>query len=189
MLLHIKTLIDKLGLGFPNSWFLTFGLAVVWFGLMFAYSPLADRLASRWIRKPPTLGAFRGIQQSKSRLIAGIVVAWLLGGFLEELIFRGIVLKSVESWLAAWLIQPIAIIFAICVAAFGAGLFHFYQGPRAMLIITQLSILFGILFVVSGYNLWAVMICHGLYDTVAFIKFANKKSKYSDLDRNAENNP
>jgi hypothetical protein len=26
-------------------------------------------------------------------------------------------------------------------------------------------------------------LCHGLYDTIAFIRFANKKSKYSDLDR------
>ena len=26
------------------------------------------------------------------------------------------------------------------------------------------------------------MLCHGLYDTVAFIRFANKKSKYSNLE-------
>jgi len=41
---------------------------------------------------------------------------------------------------------------------------------------------FGVLFVVSGYNLWTVMLCHGLYDTIAFVRFANKKSKYSDLE-------
>ncbi len=52
----------------------------------------------------------------------------------------------------------------------------------AMVIISQLSALFGILFVISGYNLWAVMLCHGLYDTIAFVRFANKQSKYSDLD-------
>jgi hypothetical protein len=42
-------------------------------------------------------------------------------------------------------------------------------------------VLFGVLFVVSGYNLLAVMLCHGMYDTIAFIMFANKKSKYSDI--------
>jgi hypothetical protein len=46
-------------------------------------------------------------------------------------------------------------------------------------IITQLSSLFGLLMVVSGYNLWAVIIGHCLYDTVAFIRFANGKSRYS----------
>jgi membrane protease YdiL (CAAX protease family) len=60
---------------------------------------------------------------------------------------------------------------------------HSYQGPRAMLLITQLSLLLGVLFVVSGYNLWAVMLCHGLYDSIAFIKFATKKSKYSQIDQ------
>jgi membrane protease YdiL (CAAX protease family) len=172
----------QLGLGVPDSWWPTLGFAVVWLGLTYAYSPVADWLASRFFDQPPTLDSFRAIQESRVKLIAGIVAAWLLGGILEELVFRGIVLRSVESLLSASFIAPIATGFAVCVAAAGAGLMHLYQGPRAAVIITQLSVLFGILFVLSGYNLWAVMLCHGLYDTVAFIRFANKKSKYSNLD-------
>lgn len=178
-----KVTLNELGLGIANSWLPTIGFALTWLGLMLAYTPLADWLATRWVDKPPTLGAFRVIQQSKGKLIAGIVAAWVLGAILEELIFRGIVLKSVESLLTAWLIEPIATGVAVAIAALGAGLIHFYQGPRAMVIVTQLSVLFGVLFIVSGYNLWAVMLCHGLYDTVAFVRFANKKSKYSNLDR------
>jgi membrane protease YdiL (CAAX protease family) len=178
--------LDELGLGIANSWLPTIGFALAWLGLMVAYSPLADWLATRWVAQPPTLESFGVIQQSKGKLIAGIVVAWVLGGILEELIARGIVLKSVESLLTPWLIEPIAAAVAVCTAALGAGLMHFYQGPRAVAIITQLSVLFGVLFVVSGYNLWAVMLCHGLYDTIAFIRFANKKSKYSDLDRDQD---
>lgn len=147
--------------------------------------PIADWLASRWFHKPPTLGAFRAIQQSKGQLIIGIIVAWLLGGVLEEFVFRGLVLRSVEFILAARLPPLMATVVAIGVAAFGATLFHFYQGSRAMVIIFQLSILFGVLFVVSGYNLWTVMLCHGLYDTIAFIRFANKKSKYSNLEESS----
>jgi membrane protease YdiL (CAAX protease family) len=178
-----RVTLDELGLGSAHSWLSTIGFALVWLGMMVAYSPLADWLATRWVDKPPTLESFRVIQQSTGKLIAGIVVAWLLGGVLEELVFRGIVLKSVESLLTAWLIEPIAAGVAVCIAASGAGLIHFYQGPRATIIVTQLSVLFGVLFVISGYNLWAVMLCHGLYDTIAFVRFANKKSKYANLDR------
>jgi membrane protease YdiL (CAAX protease family) len=174
---------NELGLGNTHHWLPTIGFALVWLGVVFAYSPLADWLASRWFAKPPTLETFHGIQQSKAKLIAGIAAAWVLGGILEELIARGIVLKSIESLLSAWTSEPFAACVAICIAALGAGLIHLYQGLRAVAIVTQLSVLFGILFVVSGYNLWAVMLCHGLYDTVAFIRFANKKSKYSKLDR------
>lgn len=160
----------------------TIALVVVWLALMLAYSPVADRIATRMFAAPPTLGAFRALQESRAKLVAGIVVAWILGGFLEELVFRGIVLKAIEAEASRWIAGPVAALIAICVAAAGAGVMHLYQGPRAAIIITQLSILFGVLFVISGYNLWAVILCHGLYDTIAFIRFANKKSKYSDLD-------
>ena len=143
---------------------------------------MADKLATRFYEEPPTLDTFASLQESKAKLIAGIVAAWVLGGILEELIVRGIVLLSVETMLTTWTSKPFATVIAVLVAAAGAGLVHAYQGPRAMVIITQLSILFGILFVVSGYNLWAVILCHGLYDTIAFIRFANKKSKYSKLN-------
>jgi membrane protease YdiL (CAAX protease family) len=150
-------------------------------GVMLAYSPLADRLATHWVATPPTLDSFGVIQQSKVKLIAGIMTAWVIGGIFEELIARGIVLKSIESLLSPWLIKQIAAMIAIGFAALGSGLMHFYQGTRAVVIITQLSVLFGVLFVASGYNLWSVILCHGLYDTIAFIRFANKKSKYSKI--------
>jgi uncharacterized protein len=174
-----KVSADELGLGPGHSWLSTLGFALGGLAVMLAYSPLADRLASRWFPQPPTLEAFEAIQQSRLKLIAGILVAWVLGGLLEELIARGIILNSVRAFLAPWLTVPGATILAICLAALGAGLLHSYQGPRAVVIIAQISVLFGILFVISGTNLWAVMLCHGLYDTIAFVRFANKKSRYA----------
>jgi len=170
-----------LGLDAPVSWLSTIGLAVAWLALLLAYSPLADRIATRWVTKPPHLAAFRALQQSRARLLLGIVVAWILGGFLEELVFRGIVLQVIEAALSTRLVDAIATSIAVCAAALGAGVMHLYQGLRAAIIITQLSVLFGVLFVVTGYNLWTMILCHGLYDTIAFIRFATKKSKYAGL--------
>jgi membrane protease YdiL (CAAX protease family) len=185
MLLDVVALLNKLGLATPNSWLLTILVAVVWLGLMVAWSPIVDHLSFRLFRKAPTLETFKVLQQSKVKLIAGIITAWLLGGIIEEVIFRGLILQSANVWLSAWLVKPIAVALAIIIAALGATLFHFYQGSRGMLIIFQLSILFGVLFVVSSYNLWTVILCHGLYDTIAFIRFANKQSKYSNPDLSA----
>jgi len=123
-------------------------MAILWMGLILVCSLLADRLATSLYKKPPTLEAFRAIQQSSGRLIAGIAAAWLLGGFLEE-IARGIVLRSFQLLLAARLPASLAAAVAICIGAIGAGLMHIYQGPRAVLITTQLSILFGLLFVLG----------------------------------------
>jgi len=172
---------QALGLGSSASWLWTSAFAAAWLALMLAYSPFADWLATRYAAKPPTLDAFRMLQESTGKLVAGVAAAWVLGGFLEELTFRGIVLQSVEGLASRRLAGSMAIGIAVCVAAAGAGLIHLYQGLRAAIIVTQLSVLFGVLFVVSGYDLWAVVLCHGLYDTIAFVRFANKKSKYSKL--------
>ena len=174
--------LQNIGLSIPASWLSTIGFAVAWLALLLAYSPLADRVATRWVDKPPTLDAFRVLQQSKGKLFLGIVVAWVLGALLEELTFRGIILPSMEALASPWLAKPMATAIAVCTAAAGAGLIHSYQGLRAVIIVAQLSVLLGVLFVVSRHNLWAVVLCHGLYDTVAFIRFANKTSKYSNLD-------
>jgi len=172
----------ELGLDLDRSWLSTIGLASVWLLLMLAYSPWADRLATRWVAEPPTLDVFRSLQQSRSKLLIGILVAWFLGGFLEELVFRGIVLQSARIVLSTWIAAPLAEGIAVCIAAAGAGIIHLYQGSRAAIIIVQLSILFGLLFVVSGHDLWCVILCHGLYDTIAFIRFANKTSRYSRIE-------
>jgi membrane protease YdiL (CAAX protease family) len=168
-----------LGLGIPASWITTVGYALAGLILMLVYSPLADWLASLLFSKPPTLQAFGRIQDSWINLVIGIIIAWFLGGILEELIARGLILKALAGWLDQWISIPFSACAAILITAMGAGVMHFYQGPRAVAIIFQLSILLGILFVITGYNLWAVMICHGLYDTIAFIRFALKKSRVS----------
>jgi hypothetical protein len=80
--------LDMFGLRAPDSWLATVGLASAGVAVMFLYTPLADRIATRMFDKPPTLELFRAIQQSRVKLIAGIAIAWLLGGFLEELIFQ-----------------------------------------------------------------------------------------------------
>jgi membrane protease YdiL (CAAX protease family) len=174
-----------LGLGVSGSWLPTIVIAIIWSALMFAFSPLADKLAGRWFREPPNLKTFRALQESPAKLLAGIAIAWLLGAFLEELVFRGIVLQSLASFLNAWFSSGIAVGAAVCLAAAGAGIIHLYQGPKATVIVTQLSVLFGVLFVLSGRNLWAVMLCHGFYDTIAFIRFGLRKSKYSKLESDA----
>jgi hypothetical protein len=57
-------ILDMFGLRAPDSWFATVGLASAGVAVMFLYTPLADRIATRMFDKPPTLELFRAIQQS-----------------------------------------------------------------------------------------------------------------------------
>ena len=168
-----------LGLGRPRPWPATVAVALGWLALLLAYSPMADALARRWFPERPKLAAFDPIRRSRIALAAGIVAAWVLGGFLEELALRGVVVQYLDRWLAPVLGAAPAATVAVLVAAAGAAVGHLYQGRRAAVVIFQLSALLGVLMVVSGHNLWAVILCHGLYDTVAFIRYATGRSRYA----------
>lgn len=140
--------------------------------VLLSVSPLLDRAASLIFAEPPRLDAFDAIALSPIHLAGGIVIAWVLGGFIEEILLRGVILSTV---LEAGLPFPGGVVnaFAVSVAAIAGGLAHYYQGPRAMLIITMLSMAFGGVFVLSG-SLWAVILCHGMYDTFAFVLHARR---------------
>lgn len=172
---------DALGLRADVPIPVTFAWALGWLAPMLALSPAADWIATRLFAAPPDLGAFRAIQESWIKLLAGILFAWVAGGLLEELALRGVFLGAIKD-IAALGVGPVAATATgVIAAACAACVIHLYQGPRAALIVAQLSVLFGVLYLLSGRNLLAVMLCHGLYDTIAFTRFAMRKSKYSDL--------
>lgn len=176
------TSLEALGLSGPVSWPKTLAFAVGGLAVMVAWSPVADRIATRFFPRPPDLKAFRALQQSPAKLAMGLVFAWIFGGVFEELALRAVVLQAVDAGLGGFTPQAVSVGAGVLAAAFGGWILHLYQGPRAAFIIAQLSVLFGLVFVLSGHDLWAVILCHGLYDTVAFVRFALKKSKYADLD-------
>jgi membrane protease YdiL (CAAX protease family) len=122
-----------------EPWTATIAFALEWRGLVWACSRLADCIATYLVREPPTLDAFRILQRSRIMLILGIVVAWIIGGFLEELTFRAILLRSVESAMSALLPAAVAAGIAGGGAAAGAGVIHLHQGLRAAIIVTAVD--------------------------------------------------
>ena len=91
---------------------------------------------------------------------------WLLGGFGEEVFFRGFLLTLIaqllggsrSAWLAAVLIQGVAF-----------GLAHSYQGPVLAVSIGIGGVVYGGAFVLAGRTLWPVIVAHGLNDTLGLV--------------------
>ncbi len=49
------------------------------------------------------------------------------------------------------------------------GLLHSYQGTVGVVMTGVTGLVFGILYLASGRNLWAPIIAHGTTDTVSFL--------------------
>ncbi len=82
---------------------------------------------------------------------------WLsiTAGITEEIIFRGFLIGALALALPLWAAAVIA------VAAFTLG--HLYQGPKGLVRVFGLSVLFTGLYLLCG-SLWPLMIIHAAVD-------------------------
>lgn len=94
-----------------------------------------------------------------------IAVAWFAAGFGEELLWRGFLLDRLlrlkgiagRTWLA------------IAIQAVLFGLPHAYQGPSGLVVTGVVGILFGWLRTRTAWNLWPLIIGHGLVNTISML--------------------
>ena len=152
-----------IGLKQPTSWMRTLiigaGLAAIVFIAMY----VSERAGFR-----RDLSKFKDVQGNLELMLFGVFYAFIGAGFYEEFMFRGFLMQGLAmffggnrgAWITACIVQG---------ALF--GLAHAYQNPLGIAITGTLGILMGLLVLVSGRNLWPVIIGHGLFDASRFVLF------------------
>ena len=157
-----ETLAD-IGLKRPRSWSQTFIIGVAVAATVFVAIYLSEKAGFH--RELSTFAPLQG----NLRLALVVIVYVLIGaGFYEEFMFRGFLMQGFAMFFGgsrgAW---GIALI--VQAALFGGA--HAYQNPLGMLITGTLGVLFGVLVLLSGRNLWIAIIAHGLFDTSRTVLF------------------
>ena len=94
------------------------------------------------------------------------VLVWSWAAFGEELTYRGYVLNRAAD-LGGRTPQAWAGALVLVIGLFGFG--HSYQGAAGMIDTGIHGMVFGILYLASGQNLWACIIAHGVCDTVGIV--------------------
>jgi uncharacterized protein len=92
-------------------------------------------------------------------------VSWTLAGFGEEFVYRGYLLNRVAQLLGGGRRAWLAALGATTVL-FGFG--HVYQGASGVVDTALAGLVFGVLYIFGGRNLWMPIIAHGVADTTAF---------------------
>ena len=106
------------------------------------------------------------IRKKLSNLIITLVAAWIIGGFYEEIVFRGFIQTTIRGWFiksrhSFWLAGLLTSILF--------GVYHWQQGIFGI-IPSALGGLFWT-FLLWRYkgNLWYPIISHAVYDTIALV--------------------
>ncbi|GBE24533.1 CAAX amino terminal protease self- immunity [bacterium BMS3Bbin02] len=165
------------GLGFvaPSNLALTVTLGVV-IGTaiqvlsVMVIEPLSDRIT----RSSHDHRIVEAVRDSWLSLVQWLLVVWLFVAPVEEVIFRGFLLKQIAA-LASGAVGPV-----IAVASSSAifGLSHLYQGKSGALSAALIGSMLGVLFVWAGYNLWLPIIAHGVIDTVGLLLIATGRLEH-----------
>ena len=92
-----------------------------------------------------------------------ISIAWVAGGFGEEIFFRGYLMNRLAGLLGG---QRLGWTLAIVAQAVIFGLGHAYQGLGAVIVIGLSAAISGVYYLIGGRNLWPLIFLHGAWDSL-----------------------
>jgi membrane protease YdiL (CAAX protease family) len=159
--------LEGLGLVQPLSWSNTIGMSLI-FGILIALlspiiiEPFSEHLTGKK-HDLSALGTIRGDIQNTLTWITG---AWLLAATLEEIIFRGFMMRELADLLGTGFRANTV---NILVTSTVFGLAHLYQGRAGALSTAIVSVMLGVIFVWNEFQLWLLIFTHGFIDTFGLL--------------------
>lgn len=149
----------SLGFRRPDRWITTVGAALA--------AAVALQVLSEFVIEPlagrPDLSDFHSLVGDLPASLGMLALVWTFAAFGEEMAYRGYVLDRAA---ALGRYSAVAYAVAVVVVSLLFGLGHFYQGLSGMIGSTVSGLLFGLLYLKSGRNLWLPILAHGFSDTI-----------------------
>lgn len=109
-------------------------------------------------------GRFAGLAGNLQLYLFWLAVAWIVGGFAEEMLFRGAMIAWCERLFAG---IPFPVIFAIGFQAVLFGQQHaYYQGLAGWASTGAIAFASGLLYLAFKRRLWPLILSHGLNNTL-----------------------
>ena len=156
-----------MGLGRPESWRRSILIALAAAFLRIVLSAIVvDPLTEHFW---PAAKAPAGMNEIRGHIwvaLRWLGIVWTFAAFGEEIGYRGYLVnraseaaggKRVGYWLG---VVAVAVLF---------GYGHYYKGPAGIIDSGMAGLILGAAYLLSGRNLWACVLAHGMIDTVGVI--------------------
>jgi len=125
-------------------------------------TPVIEPLLNRLTGTPADYSGYGELRGNLPAAVQLVAFAWISAAFGEEVIFRGFFLHEARAVFGS---SRIAQTVSVILGATLFGLSHYEQGLVGMLLTGLAGALTGVVFLLSGRNVWAIILAHGLIDT------------------------
>jgi len=115
----------------------------------------------------PDLSSYEGVKGSIPGLIGMMALGWIVGGFFEEIFFRGYLFNRLRPFFKNPLIFRIV---AIILVSIVFGFAHNYQGITGIIGTFIFSVVLGLLYFFFRGNVGYLILVHGFDDMVGIIR-------------------
>jgi len=161
---------QDVGLKKPEHFGRLLFITLIAVAILLPLSSLAIHIVETLTESTPNLEAFEQIRGNIVALAGGLVIAWIFGALVEELLLRGFLLNTLhELFSYKNCPQRLTWTVAVLVTSVITGIGHCYQGIVGMVGTGLIAVGFSAIYLMNRRNLWSCILAHGLYNTVAFI--------------------
>ena len=159
-----------LGLARPTGWKKLLAWTVAVFLVTTVAGILLEGIASSLLTGPSGEPAaryasrFANVPGNTPQYLFWLAVAWIIGGFAEEMLFRGFLITRFERLFSRF---PFAVVIAVLLQAILFGQQHYYyQGLSGALATGAIALVSGGFYLLLKRNLWPLTLSHGLANTI-----------------------
>ena len=162
-----ETSLAQIGLVQPDNWLSTVLLGLlIGSGLSLLFLVLIGPLIENITKQPHDVSVAAGVRGSWKALLSWLVLVWSVVAFGEEILYRGFLMSQIIKLLGTSLL---ALLLNVLITSIVFGLSHSYQGRSGPWSTGIIGACLGVIYVLSGFNLWLPILVHGVMNTVAFI--------------------
>ena len=147
----------------PNWWFIPVWAVVVLVVYAMSQNTLVPFLAGALQLDPPDFSRYDVIYQNLPMLLLIASGAMLTGGFIEEFLYRGLMIDRLSIIFGGGRIGLVA---AALLNGLPFGLIHFEWGIGGIQMTTVMGSVLGLMFLATRRNLWPLIVAHATLDAV-----------------------
>ncbi len=162
-----QTSLAQIGFVQPDNWLSTVLLGLlIGSGLSLLGIMLIEPLIERITKQPHDVRVLEGVRGNWKALLSWLALVWGVAAIGEEALYRGFLMSQIIKLLGSSLL---ALLLNVLITSIIFGLSHSYQGRSGPWSTGIIGACLGVIYVLSGFNLWLPILVHGVIDTVSLI--------------------